>query len=57
MSAAITYRDKIAILNAETVAVWLIAVDLRDRPDTVTEDHILRLTTAVHRLEAMKAAA
>lgn len=57
MSNEISWRDKLAIVHAEILAVWLIAVDLHDRPASVTEAKIERLTLAVHRLEAIKGAA
>ncbi len=57
MSAEISWRDRLAIVHAEILACWLIAVDLRDRPAAVTEQHIARLTAAVHRLDAMKGVA
>lgn len=56
MSDQFSWRDKLSILHAEVLAVWLIAVELRDKPQAVTEDQIQRLVTAVHRLEALKGA-
>jgi hypothetical protein len=57
VSDQFSWRDKLAIFDAEVLAVWLIAVALRDRPGSVTDDDIQRLATASQRIQALKVAA
>jgi len=51
------FRDMVAIAHHEILAAWIVCCDLLDRPRSVNEDHFERLTLAVRRLDALKAAA
>lgn len=50
----LSFRDQLAIFAHEVRCVWLTACDLRDRPQAVTQEQILRLSQAIRRIDALR---
>lgn len=51
---ALPFRDQVAILAHVARTLWLIAIDLRDRPQDVSEEEIQQLVTNIWQLEALQ---
>lgn len=48
------FRDQLAIFAHEVRCVLLTACDMRDRPQAVSDEQILRLTQSIRRIDALR---